>query len=159
MPLIGSDKPRQHHYLFGHRFLPAMARTGAERMPELVRSGRLDSMLAQAWNAAGDGLDPSERLAGAGLSASLHELPDGVIVLVTLPSAHHTTEAHFAAVTVVGGQESRFFVLEHSWNLDDTPSTVLGEWTESRHINLGAGPSPPRMRSSHRSSPSLGSCR
>ena len=92
--------------------------------------------------ALGEQLDESERLDPAGLTASLHTIPNGRVVLIRLPPAEHTTEVHLAAITLVRDKDPRLFVLEHSWTLDNQPSTVLGEWTERGHINFGSGPKP-----------------
>ncbi len=108
----------------------------------MIEAARMDEALAQTWRAVGEQLPESERLDGTGLAASVHALENGQIVLVTLPHAEHTTEVHFAAITVLEGQAPRFFVLEHSWTLADEPSTVLCEWTEKGHSNFGTGPSP-----------------
>jgi hypothetical protein len=66
----------------------------------------------------------------------------GEVVLVTLPPAEHITEVHFAAITLVNGRADRYFVLEHSWTLDDSPATVMGEWADGVQFNLGSGPEP-----------------
>ena len=34
----------------------------------------------------------------------------------------------------------RYLILEHSWTLDDQPTTVLAEWTLQGHVNYGPGP-------------------
>jgi hypothetical protein len=140
--LLGSDQPRQHHYLFGHRELPAVARRFSANLVRLVEEDRIDEALAQTWRHVGEQLPEADRLSGEGLTASLHDTAMGQILVVTMPPAEHTTEPHFAAVVLSPDQNLRYFVLEHSWTLNNEPSTVLGEWNDQGHINMGSGPEP-----------------
>jgi len=62
--------------------------------------------------------------------------------LITLPAPREDTEAYFAAIV---GSESipldwGYFVLESSTSIDGTPRTVIGEWSDGRHMNFGSGP-------------------
>lgn len=140
MPLLVSDRPRDHHYLFAHRELPAVVARFGEDMPAMVNAGRLDEALLQTWHHLGEHLPHDERVDPRGLSSSVHAIPVGEIVLVTMPRAEHITEAHFAAVVVLPEHRPRYLVLEHSWTTEDAPATVVGEWTSERHLNLGEGP-------------------
>ncbi len=112
-------------------------------MPDLIAAGRMDQALLKTWAHVAEQLPESEQLPATGLTASLHQEEFGEIVLVTMPPAEHVTEAHFAAVVLPKKSKgTRYIVLEHSWSLSDEPATVLGEWTQEGHLNLGAGPSP-----------------
>jgi hypothetical protein len=138
--LFNDDRPRQHHYLFAHRELLAIARRFTDRLPELVRSGRMDAALATAWDQVGSHLPPADRLSHAGLEASLHVLDGRSVVLVTMPQPEHGAEAYFAAIVLAGGHLSDYFVLEHGWTTRDEPRTVLCKWDDRGHVNLGDGP-------------------
>jgi hypothetical protein len=140
--LIGSDKPRTHHYLFAHRELPAIARKVGDRLPSLVETGRMDEALERTWQHVGERLAEADRLPAFGLHATVHDVGSAKVILVAMPSAEHTTEAHFVGIAFPGEEPLRYFVLEHSWTLDDQPSTVLSEWTTDAHVNLGTGPAP-----------------
>ena len=140
MGLFSEDRPRQHHYLFAHRELLAIARRFAGSLPELAGSGRMDTALAGAWNQVGSRLPPADRLPHDGLGASLHDLDGKSVVLVKMPHPEHGAEAHFVAVVVAGGQFSDYFVLEHGWTVRDEPRTVLCKWDDRGHVNLGDGP-------------------
>ena len=63
-------------------------------------------------------------------------------ILVTLPAAEHTTEAHYVALVA-----GRVVTLEYTLNVDDSVATVLGEWNDAGHLNLGEGPPPTARRS------------
>ncbi|HEX5015397.1 MAG TPA: hypothetical protein VFV72_14715 [Candidatus Limnocylindrales bacterium] len=62
--------------------------------------------------------------------------------LITLPAPREDTEAYFAAIV---GNESNpldwgYFVLESSTSIDGSARTVIGEWSDGRHLNFGSGP-------------------
>jgi hypothetical protein len=66
-------------------------------------------------------------------------------VLITPPKPEHTTEVHYIAIILdrVDPKFLRYVVLEHSWDVNGAPRTVLGEWTsEGSHVNYGDGPVP-----------------
>jgi hypothetical protein len=73
----------------------------------------------------------------------LHAIHEGFrFGVLTFPKPREMTEAYVGIV--VGRPEDptflRYFLWEESVSLDGTPSTVLGEWQESRHMNYGPGP-------------------
>jgi hypothetical protein len=138
--LSTDDRPRMHHYLFAHRELPSIVRRFGPNLAGLAREGHLDDALRTTWTRVGEALPPKDRLAPDGLAAELRPLSHGDAILITMPPAVHVTEAHFALVVLTPDQGVRYFVLEHAWHTDDTPYTVLGEWTERAHHNLGEGP-------------------
>lgn len=138
--LFTDDRPRMHHYVFAHRELPGIARRFAPNLVGLAREGRLDDALRTTWTGVGEALPPEDRLAPDGLAAELRSLGAGEAILVRFPPPAHVTEAYLALVVLEPGPDVRYFLLEHGWNLDDSPRTVLGEWTEQAHLNLGDGP-------------------
>jgi hypothetical protein len=139
---LGSDWSRPHHYQFGHRALRDISGRHAANMPAMIEAGQMDEALARTWQEVGQQLPVADRLEGAGLTASLYPVAFGEIVLITLPEAEHTNEAHFVAITLIEGRTPRYFTLEHSWTWENEPSTVLGEWNEQGHLNYGEGPHP-----------------
>ena len=109
-------------------------------------AGLLDDALVSAWADVAQQLPAGEQLAPDGLHGYLVDIGGTAAVLVTLPPAERTAEAHMAAV-VPGDtpEQSRYLVLEHSWTADGAPATVLGEWvTGPEHLNLGPGPAADR---------------
>jgi hypothetical protein len=139
---IGTDKPRRQAYEFAHRAVLAIARQDPARFYELAVSDRLLAPLTALWNKVGERVPVDERLPADGMRTSVHQADDRSVVIVRPPLAKHTTEAHFIGVVIAGDRIDRYFVLEHSWKLDDTPSTWLGEWTPASHLGLGDGPPP-----------------
>ena len=143
---LQSAPPRRHHYGFAHQVLPSLVRQHEVDLPAMAAAGLLDDALASAWADVAQQLPADERLAPDGLHGYLVDAGGTAAVLVTLPPAERTAEAHMAAV-VPGDtpQHSRYLVLEHSWTADGAPATVLGEWvTGPEHLNLGPGPAADR---------------
>jgi hypothetical protein len=126
--------------------LPSLARQPGVDLPAMAGAGLLDDALASAWADVGRQLPEAERLPADGLRGYLVDAGGTAAVLVTLPPAERTTEAHMAAVIPAGDPgQTRYLVLEHSWTADGEPATVLGEWvTGPEHRNLGPGPAPDR---------------
>jgi hypothetical protein len=137
--LFNEDRPRQHHYLFAHRELRAIAGHFADRLPGLVKSGRMDAALAMARDQVGSHLPPADRLPHAGPAASLHDPEGRSVVLVTMPRLEHGAETYFAAIVLAGDHLSDYLVLEHGWTTRDEPRTVLCKWDDQGHVNLGDG--------------------
>jgi hypothetical protein len=140
MRLFREDRPRQHHYQFAHRELLGASRRVAASLPGLARSGRLDLVLVQAWSRLGEAMPADSRLPAEGLASSLHSFQDRDIVLVTMPSAEHAAEVHFAAIVISGDRLTDYYVLEHRWTTEDEPRTVMCKWDERGHVNFGDGP-------------------
>ena len=137
--------PRLHHYLFAHRILPDFTlNQGPDLLSTLARDGQV--FLDWIWSRLAEDLPPAEHLDPEGLTFSLHELGPWHIVLITLPPAEHTTEAHMVAAVAqlhpLGwGQQTygtfRCFTLERT---DAHPATSLCEWTLDAHLHIGPGP-------------------
>jgi hypothetical protein len=138
--LFREDRPREHHYQFAHRELLGASRRFAGSLPSLARSGRLDSVLVQAWSHVGQAMPAGGRLPADGLAASLHSFQDRDVVLVTMPKAEHAAEVHFVAIVISGDRLTDYYVLEHGWTTEDEPRTVMCKWDERGHVNFGDGP-------------------
>lgn len=137
--------PRLHHYLFAHRILPDFTlNQGPDLFATLDRDGQV--FLEWIWSRLAQDLPAAEHLDPEGLGFSRHELGPWHIILVTLPPAAHTTEAHMVAAVAhqhpLGwGQHAydafRCFTLERT---DAHPTTALCEWRPDAHHHLGPGP-------------------
>jgi hypothetical protein len=139
------DQPREHHYVFAHRVLPAEARANASAILQAAERGTATQSLAMIWDHVGSQLAPDRRLPSTGLSGSFRELSGARVALIHFPPAEHATEAHLAAIVLPRTQPAgpaRYIVLEHSWTPDDQPQTVIGEWADGKHLNGGNGPAP-----------------
>lgn len=145
---LTADRPRPHHYHFAHGYLRRLVLESPIDFMGLAADGSLDARLSLSWQSVGARFADAERLPADGLSSAVASIGETTIVVVTMPPAQHVTEVHYAAIvpaaTIRGSEVARrYLVLEHSWNLDDSPATVLGEWTtEGHHVNFGDGPRP-----------------
>jgi hypothetical protein len=143
--LYQTDRPRAHHYDFGHRLLPGLAIRGRLDFLELASRALLDELLRNWWRDVGEQLPAEERLVHDGLRAELTAAGGAPVVLITMPEACHAAEAHFVAL-IPGAEPGawRCLTLEYTWTLDDRPATVLGGWSAGGHVNYGDGPVPDR---------------
>ena len=145
MPRFPDDRSRQHYYRFAHQVLPRLLFRSTEPFRGAALAGRADAGLQKVWEdvARQAGADPDATLS---VRAKVHECAGRAVVLITPPPPEHIAEAHFIAVVLDQADPSfvRYVVLEHSWNTESQPRTVVGEWShDGRHINFGDGPQPP----------------
>jgi len=131
------DRPRPHYYQFTHRVLRGMLFRTTEPFRSAALAGRAEPGLQELWGH----LDASQSV-----RATVHECAGRSVVLVTPPKAEHATEAHHIAIVLdqVDSSFVRYIVLEHGWDTESQPRTVIGEWTRGgSHINFGDGPQAP----------------
>lgn len=144
--------PRQQHYLFAHKILPQIVYQNPQKALGLLTSTEARPLLLRLWERLGEDLPEKERLPAMGLGCHSRVLEDGrIVVVVRMPPPERMTEAHFVGFLFTPGEKMLFFfqkpptascfTLEHSFQLDGTPRTVLGGWTpEGAHFNMGDGP-------------------
>ena len=133
------------HYRFAHRALRKLAAKDPARFASLAARGDLANALTMAWDAMNSAFPAEDRVHVTGLAAHYSDDGNGrAIVVVTMPPPEHSAEAYFVALVIEGDAVARYITLEHGWNVDDSARTVLGEWTEQGHVNLGDGPPPAR---------------
>jgi hypothetical protein len=129
------------HYRFAHRTLRGIVEKDPGTFARLSARDDFVRGLTGVWDAMNEALPPEQRLAAEGLATCRSDDQNGrTIVIVTMPPAEHAAEAHFVGVVIDDESLSRYITLEHGWNLDDSPRTVLCEWTERGHMNFGDGP-------------------
>ena len=140
MSLLADDRARRLHYQFAHQTLRHIAQKHPADLAMFSRRLGFVQGLTNVWDAMKAQFPVEERLSSEGLAA--HSTADGgrTVVVVTMPPAEHTGEAYFVALAIRWASLERYITLEHSWNLDDSPCTVMGEWTADKHLNLGSGP-------------------
>jgi hypothetical protein len=114
----------------------------AHRFIHAADRADFDEFLNSLWTRVGEDLPPEDRVGPEGIEVKKHTSPSQEVVVVALPRPEHGAEAYFVAVVVEPSGSTRYFTLEHSWNLDDSPRTVLCEWVGDQHFNLGTGPDP-----------------
>lgn len=161
-------KPREQHYAFAHRMLPAIAlQMGAVSVLVLANEDKRDAFLHDIWNDCGQNEAGRDLVDSEGLGASVARAGDKLIAVVTLPQPELTTEAHFVAIMsdlppetddedadnseearevlrlMLRSMPVRYFTLEKGADLNGQPRTAFCEWTsEHRHLNMGDGPPP-----------------
>ena len=142
---LPSDEPRAHHYEFAHRLLPRLTLRPDVELHWLATQDRLVPALLSSWAGIAQRLPAPEQLAADGLDAELVDVEGTQVLLITMPPAEHSVEAHFVAVAPCEPAAARrYLALAHSWTTDGEPATVIGEWTPAGHGNLGPGPAPTR---------------
>ena len=120
----------------------SVALNDPQRFSLAAEGADFNEFVGSLWSRIGDEFPVEERVQPVGIDVHKHTLPSREIVVVVLPKPEHGAESYFVALVVEANGSARYFTLEHSWNLDDSPRTVLGEWVADRHYNLGTGPDP-----------------
>ncbi|MCX5207834.1 hypothetical protein OG689_00610 [Kitasatospora sp. NBC_00240] len=141
---IVENEPRPHHYRFAHQVLAGLARDLGPRMLEGVPAQGFGAGLVTLWDDFGGRLPAEERLPSDGLDAHLITLGPHRLLVVVLPRPAGPAEAYYTAVVQPDGADHcRYFTLELAVNpFTGEPYTVLGEWADGSHANLGSGPAP-----------------
>ena len=144
MPGWQDDRPRPHHYRFGHRALPSVLLSPRVDLRAIVDQGRVLAGLRSTWVSVGEELDAQDRLDDDGLNCAVVEVAGTQGLLVTLPAPADATEAYFTLVLPLAPAGTRrYFTLEFSWDVVGArPSTVIGEWSDRGHLNWGGSPAP-----------------
>jgi hypothetical protein len=140
-------EPRDHHYFFAHRFLPAVFYNDPEEFVDYLRRDTTN-VLRAVWTSAGSDLELDERLTPLGLGCEIRDLEDQTaIVLITLPEPEVSPEAYFVAAAyrsaaVSGEALVRYFTLECRQPGDDQTPFVC-EWVTTEFHCIRSGlPSP-----------------
>jgi hypothetical protein len=142
------DAPRRQHYYFVHQYLRERGEQNPRLLIENLRKESGTSYLRFLWVSRGTASKREEDdfISADGLECSPIEIGDEYYgALVQFPTPKKTTEAYFAAIILPVDQtvqtRAKFFTLEFS--LFFRPNkTVLGQWAEAAHLNLGSGPLP-----------------
>ncbi|SDT83201.1 hypothetical protein SAMN05216371_8015 [Streptomyces sp. TLI_053] len=143
MGIVDND-PRPHHYRFAHKVLADLARDLGPKMLDSEPEQGFGPALLSLWNGFGERLPAADRLPGGGLRADLITLGRHRLLVVVLPRPAAPAEAYYTAVVQPGGADHcRYLTLELALNpFTGKPYTVLGEWADGSHLNLGPGPAP-----------------
>ncbi|RKE16845.1 hypothetical protein [Streptomyces sp. TLI_171] len=139
---IVDNAPRPHHYRFAHQVLADLARTLGPRMLDAEPEQGFGPGMATLWTNYGEHLPAADRLPSDGLTANLITLGSHRLLVVALPPPAAPAEAYYTAVVQPGGADHcRYFTLELAANpFTRETYTVLGEWADGSHLNLGPGP-------------------
>ncbi len=145
------DAPRPHHYYFAHIYLRDRAREAAKQIVERFRGESGTRYLTSQWKkrwlamkAETDEFISSDRLECFPIDLS----SDYYGALVQLPKPERTAEAYFVAFILPAdadySTEADFYTLEYSKYRDTVEKTMLGQWVNKIHFNLGSGSAPER---------------
>lgn len=155
-------KKRRHHYLFAHVALRQQFFSQPLETVLALNSGGpelLEVWWQRTWDVLSGNDSQAEKVSSAGLRCSSCDLGENrIAAIVTLPEPQNPTEAYFVAAVVglprkrLGGllgktrMDAKYVTLEYGMAICGDGSlrqrTVLCEWTESSHLNLGDGPAP-----------------
>lgn len=150
-PKAGDLHPeaRTQHYIFAHYALRSAVTANPIEAMAALAAPRGQAVLESIWNDLGAevakkrGVRP---IPSAGLSAAVSDLAGRPCALITLPPPQGNTEAHLLAIVLDNSTPKpaiRYFTLERGFHVaDNSPRTVLCEWTDSKHVNYGDGPPP-----------------
>ncbi len=132
----GIPDPRDHHYDFAHKTLVAAMETGDEFLAKLKK--KKEAYLRELWRDAGDGARDGKKVSAKGLAYEIFEVDGGkTVVVVTLPEAEQTAEAHLVGCVIIKGKAPEMvYTLEKGFG----GRNVMGSWNDGTHGNYGAGP-------------------
>lgn len=135
LKLLGPEA-RRHHYLFAHKMFPAHVWNG-DSVLGILANPENQEYTVNLWNDLGGQLEPKDRIPAKGMRHSSHWIGGGhLIVLVELPAAQISPEAHFIAITT--SPLIRYLTLEKSTRMDGSGTFVLAEWrADGTHSNFG----------------------
>ncbi|MDI1480189.1 hypothetical protein [Polyangium sp. y55x31] len=121
---------RQQHYRFAHQVLmSAVLRDPSAWWAAAAAQG--NTMLQQAWAAAGEGLGPENHADGSSLVITpMYPAPGVEALLITLPPPQAPTECHYVALVRAGGQPPRYFVAERG--IEGEGGVQRAYWAEWR---------------------------
>jgi hypothetical protein len=143
------DAPRRQHYYFAHQYLRERAQQHPKLLVEKLREESGISYLSFLWVSRGLAVKGAEDefIAAEGLECFPIEIGDEYYgALVQFPTPQKLAEAYFVAIILPVSEDvsasAKFFTLEFSMNNDRSKKTVLGQWSDGSHFNLGSGPSP-----------------
>jgi hypothetical protein len=144
--------PREQHYAFAHVALPEMLNSDAARASEVFAAGEGNAFLRWLWDQVGSKCSPEGLVPSEGLYCRVRAEGGRQVVVVHLPEPRRMTEAFMVALVFdpptrgwFGRKKpgpTRYFTLELSTDLEGGWRTVLGEWNNRAHLNMGDGPPP-----------------
>ena len=126
--------PRDHHYEFAHKVL--VKEMAQAEFAETLKKKKV-GYLKRLWRVAQKQAKDGKKLSSKGLDYKVFNLgEDHEVVVVILPEAEVTAEAHMVGVEYKDGKMvGSIYTLEKGFE-----RLVLGGWSEGRHLNFGEGP-------------------
>ncbi len=136
---------RIQHYKFAHKVLKDAFFEDRVSLVETILNSEDD--LRGLWYAVGkyyaEHYEGIEELDGSDLSIVVKEFEDKFFIMIQMPIPIESPEAYFVGLVIPlkNINEARYITLEYGEE-DNFKYTVLCEWTEDTHLNLGEGCEP-----------------
>jgi hypothetical protein len=151
-PQADEWEPREHHYVFAHYAVREICLEDPLRFFHLIASPERDEFLAWLWTTVEERVErPIADIDLHQLSVITTRLKNRPAILIQMPAAVATTEAHFIGMVlgespggapVEAAVSLRYFTLEQGDSFDGASTTMLCEWAQGTHRNYGEGPPP-----------------
>lgn len=140
-------EPRIYHYLFAHKYLPDKLLESSQGVIAWLTGEKGVEHLKTRWTLLPTvyNFEPKDFIEPVGINRYvLKPTTTHTIVLVQFPKPEQVSEAFFSAILIQPDNSYRYFTLEKTFGEDDNgiPKTILGEWSNGNHANLGSGGSP-----------------
>jgi hypothetical protein len=141
------------HYVFAHYALRQLALAEPMRFLAILASPQAHDFLAAVLQDVAQQLGKPAPFAATDLLIHPTRIGDHPCAIVEFPTPQGITETYFTALLALvrlheglpADDESvpaRYLTLEKGASFDNRPRTVLGEWTDTSHLNFGDGPTP-----------------
>jgi hypothetical protein len=141
------QQPRPQHYLYAHRVLPTLFYQNPQQFLSILTMDGI-AFLRFFWDRTLQDHGDEPHTPPQGMNYETRALDDGTLIaIIELPQPERMAEAYFVAAVFRDAASQplmRYFTLEYGMHiLDNTPRTVLCEWTlDGKHLNFGDGPEP-----------------
>lgn len=140
-------EPRIYHYLFAHRYLPDKLSENSQGVIAWLTGEKGVEHLKTRWTLLPTvyNLEPNDFIEHIGINRYIIKPTNRhTIVLIQFPKPEQISEAFFSAILVEPDNSYRYFTLEKTFeeNGNGIPRTVLGEWNNGNHVDLGSGSLP-----------------
>lgn len=136
---------RIQHYKFAHEVLKDAFFEDRNALIETILASEDD--LKGLWYDVGkyyaEHYEGVQELDGSDLSVVVQEFEDKFFIIIQMPIPMESPEAYFVGLIIPPEDidNARYITLEYGED-DDFNYTVLCEWTEDAHLNLGEGCEP-----------------
>lgn len=152
-PAANSNEVPSLHYLFAHIALRQIALDRVLGVLGMLSGDQSKKFIASLLSTLSEDLKHPAPFTADDIFIHPLRLGNYPAAIIEMPVPRETAEAYFTAMIALIDLEepppadlttipARYITLEKGVSLDKKPRTVLGEWTESSHLNFGTGPDP-----------------
>ena len=140
-------------YALAHYALRYLALSDPLRFLAILASPDANTFLDNVLQDVGEKCGTPASFTSADLTVHPGAVKGHPCAVIEFPEPEQMTEVYMVALVVLvdpssptppdpSDLEARYFTLEMGFTLDDSPRTVLAEWTGDAHANYGDGPHP-----------------